>query len=373
MDLIFLTSLSTFLLIAATYWFMPYVTPKTIVFGVRIPPGREDDPGIASIRKRYHSFLLAGSLAVFLLLIALPGIYSSNFIGLSSTYVEIIFAFLVYYSSFRKLEAVKNRDGWYTNLRESSGAIVGEELPSYGRIGPILSILPAVAIVAATLYIGITVYPTIPGTIATHYGAGGRPNGFSTKSVDSVFLQLFIQIGITAMMYGIGYGITRTRQEIDVTRAIASQIQQEKFKHYSRESLSLFAALIDFTLMSSSLVTWGLLDPQYILVYTLVPLLSGSAVLSFVLMSMGQMGSRLSVPPEVSSQPVDTTMVNRNDDRFWIMGTIYYNRDDPSIFVGKRFGVGWSLNFANPKSWIILVSIVASALLIPILTLLAIR
>ena len=32
----------------------------------------------------------------------------------------------------------------------------------------------------------------------------------------------------------------------------------------------------------------------------------------------------------------------------------YVNRDDPAWLVEKRFGVGYTVNFANPRSWIAL-------------------
>lgn len=32
-------------------------------------------------------------------------------------------------------------------------------------------------------------------------------------------------------------------------------------------------------------------------------------------------------------------------------GVFYVNPDDPAIWVPKRFGLGWTLNFAHPASW----------------------
>ncbi len=29
----------------------------------------------------------------------------------------------------------------------------------------------------------------------------------------------------------------------------------------------------------------------------------------------------------------------------------YYNKEDSNIFVPKAFGIGWTLNWANPISW----------------------
>jgi hypothetical protein len=53
-------------------------------------------------------------------------------------------------------------------------------------------------------------------------------------------------------------------------------------------------------------------------------------------------------------------VADRDDDRFWKGGLIYVNRDDPAIMVGARFGVGWTLNFANPLAWLIIGGIVAA-------------
>lgn len=38
-------------------------------------------------------------------------------------------------------------------------------------------------------------------------------------------------------------------------------------------------------------------------------------------------------------------------------GIFYWNPADPSLFVPKRFGIGYTLNFANPWCWVVLVGI----------------
>lgn len=45
----------------------------------------------------------------------------------------------------------------------------------------------------------------------------------------------------------------------------------------------------------------------------------------------------------------------RDDDRYWYAGFFYNNPDDPALFVPKRFGLGWTLNFGHPQArWIML-------------------
>ncbi|KIC62469.1 DUF5808 domain-containing protein [Chryseobacterium taiwanense] len=34
----------------------------------------------------------------------------------------------------------------------------------------------------------------------------------------------------------------------------------------------------------------------------------------------------------------------------WKFGFFYYNKEDKRIFPPKRFGFGWTVNFANPLS-----------------------
>lgn len=55
--------------------------------------------------------------------------------------------------------------------------------------------------------------------------------------------------------------------------------------------------------------------------------------------------------------------VDRDDDRRWLGGIIYYNPDDPEPLVPKRFGWGWTVNFGHPFGKVFLVVMVALVLL----------
>jgi len=59
----------------------------------------------------------------------------------------------------------------------------------------------------------------------------------------------------------------------------------------------------------------------------------------------GQGGSRL------ESASADTPLTDGlADNRHWILGMIYFNRDDPSFMVEHRFGLGYTINFGNVKA-----------------------
>jgi uncharacterized membrane protein len=68
-----------------------------------------------------------------------------------------------------------------------------------------------------------------------------------------------------------------------------------------------------------------------------------------------------------ASTPVDrppTSAVFRDDDRYWYGGLFYYNPDNPAMFVPKRFGLGWTLNFGHPRAKLFMIIILLMVLVL---------
>ena len=53
---------------------------------------------------------------------------------------------------------------------------------------------------------------------------------------------------------------------------------------------------------------------------------------------------------------------DRTPDTCWKWGIFYFNRADSSVFVAKRFGIGYTVNFGNRWSWAVLAVLLAAAL-----------
>ena len=55
----------------------------------------------------------------------------------------------------------------------------------------------------------------------------------------------------------------------------------------------------------------------------------------------------------------------RNDPENYRWGIFYFNPKDSRIILPKRIKeMGWTLNFANPYSWLIIISIISFAILL---------
>lgn len=56
-----------------------------------------------------------------------------------------------------------------------------------------------------------------------------------------------------------------------------------------------------------------------------------------------------------------------NEKDYWKLGIFYFNPADSRIFLPKRTGLGWTLNFARPVSVFIISAIIVLAVLAIIL------
>ncbi len=71
-----------------------------------------------------------------------------------------------------------------------------------------------------------------------------------------------------------------------------------------------------------------------------------------------------------ASTPADrppTSVVFRDDDRYWYGGLFYNNPDDPAMFVPRRFGFGWTLNFGHPRAKLFLITLLVLVLVLVLL------
>ncbi len=62
-----------------------------------------------------------------------------------------------------------------------------------------------------------------------------------------------------------------------------------------------------------------------------------------------------------------TSAVFRDDDQYWYGGFFYSNPDDPALFVEKRYGLGWTLNFGHPQAKLVLIVSLVVVLVLSIL------
>jgi uncharacterized membrane protein len=219
------------------------------------------------------------------------------------------------------------------------------------QVGPFL-ILAAVCVC-----LGLN-WNRIPARIPIHWGADGLPNGWAAKSPASVYGIAVIGALVCLLLAGLAWALPRGVRRIQSSGAGARR--EARFVH----AVSLFLLGTEYWLV----LLMGLLslvalrpDPQAPL-HAFWPILLGETLVVgtvFVIAyRMGQGGWRLGGTSETSDADNAPPVGDRTPDECWKLGLFYFNRNDPALWVEKRFGIGWTVNMANPRSWLVVGAIV---------------
>ncbi|CAM3157026.1 DUF5808 domain-containing protein [Filibacter tadaridae] len=347
----------------------PFLLKRTIAFGVTIPEGHTDNRTIASYKKTYTmTVLVTGifSLAGYYVWATTDSLAEEQVVltGLVIQFGILFLSMGLYLLFHAKTTRLKQSQNWGSDLKQVRIADLAirskdEMLPSS------IYALPMIITVGLIAYTA-TQYSSIPDLIPTHWGPSGKPDAFSQKTPFSVIALLLILLVMQGMMLVINVFTKRSGIKLNAAKSKTSKVQQLSFRKYTSWFLFITSVLVTvlFGFLQLTTIHEGLGNTALMLAMPLgflLLILLGTAVYAF---KVGQSGSRIDVSFDDTSTAGITDV---DDDKYWKAGVFYVNKNDPSIFVEKRFGVGWTINFAKPAGYFILFVPVVIILLIAFL------
>jgi uncharacterized membrane protein len=357
---------------------IPRLTRPDIYFAVTVPPDFRDSAEGGSILKRYRvEVTIFGVLALLIVLAAIriPEPNRQALVTLAGLFLQGIGVFFAYY---RARGRVQPHAVAPATVREAA------LMPREARLpGGWLLQLPPFALLAATAIWLHLHWDQIPEVFPIHWGANGQPNNWATRSFAGVYGPLLIATGLCALMGFMGFAMLRWSRLIRVGGAAG-----EGERRFRLVVVSIIVALEYFLAL---MFTWtGLLPlshkqngpPGFIPV--LVFALAFTLVIVVLLMWVGQGGTRLArsagaasgtvmpvggaagavaaathAPLRGAEAAATPPVGDRTSDKYWKLGLIYINRNDPALFVEKRFGMGYTLNLGHPGTLVFLAVLVA--------------
>ena len=337
--------------------FVPYMTEKSINFGVRTPVDKINSDSVRNAKHVYAASVIIITLAMISLDIALHGITAFTVAMLP---IILILGFSVYFAEHYRLLKIKKQENWFQGNNE---VVTGQFVIASGSKFSFIYALPGIITILIIFAVGIFYYPHIPSVFPTHFGANGLPNAYSSKTVLSVFLVPVIGAITTVFIIILAYAISRTSIKEDTAVKHAGE-RTNIFRHRMVILISIIPVFTNITLGLSSFEEWELIHNLNIVIL-IAPILAMVVAVMIISFTTGQGGSNVrirdNVPSGVSKQPVRDTS---DDDKYWKGGVIYVNRDDGRILVPKRFGVGFTFNMGHPVGIAILAVIIAIPVII---------
>lgn len=322
--------------------FTPYMVRKNICFGVSIPESEYHNPQISAMRRSYSISCLGIGLVMGIgsaLCYARLPLESGVWIQMGGLFLYLAITTLIYFLMRLRIKAVKQESDWEMDT-DVAGSIGGEP----GKIINTGWYLLYLAVIAATVLVAAVKYPSLPQQIPIHYNFAGEVDRYGVKSAATFAVMPLMQFFMGLLFGGLNLGISKSRHRNNLKRA-------REFRRIMSISLFVIGFMVMLLFACIQLSMLSILSEAMTMVMPFIFLAAVFGIFIYLGVKVGQGGSRLRMEDEEPEDRVD-------DDRYWKGGFLYFNKDDPSLFVEKRFGMGYTLNFGNPKSTVVIAALV---------------
>ncbi|GAA0359606.1 DUF1648 domain-containing protein [Alkalibacterium iburiense] len=209
------------------------------------------------------------------------------------------------------------------------------------------------AIILIPVILAFAFYDRIPEEIPIHWDSQFEVTRTISKSIWGILALPGIQVLMIPVFNYSNHAIVRSKQRLS---PLDPKEASEKSRRF-REAWSnfTFGITIATQLLLSSLFLYSLFSQArfnwFLITVIILYLLFTVGGTLYLTLKYGQAGEKLLEEEEQYYEDPD-------EESQWVYGIFYYNKEDPSVFVEKRFGIGSTLNLARWQSWLVVVGIV---------------
>lgn len=340
----------TYLLVVLVISLSPYINARMILFGIFVPEEARDDLKVKKLRKRFMITVWLITLALVIIALGVRqwvNMEDSNLLLILVT-LQIVMVPLLLLRFRAAALRLKHEQNW--QIKPNAKRVASLHFPrGKATINNVWYVTHLLIVVVCMIYASLQ-WDSIPQTLVTHYDINGVADGFSEKSLRSVFELNFVQLVLLLLFIFGNVSIRMSKQSLDPSNPEQSLVKQLRF----RKIMSLFLWGLSLIVV----IFMGLIQGSILYEWSTKVMITAAIVLPIALVA-----SILILTVYLSRKKlIQQTDPSHQEDNYWKAGMFYYNPEDPAVFVSKRVGLGWTVNFAHPVSWFIIIGI----LLIPI-------
>ncbi|WP_027623071.1 DUF1648 domain-containing protein [Clostridium lundense] len=362
-----LYNIFTLLIIFFLNLFMPRLTRKEIFFGVRIPEKELDNIKLKTAESIYIKICLIFGIPYIAILSYLMYAYTENpLIFTFGMLLYLFINFIIYYITHNKVKNIKSTYGWDKGKQQIVTIDTNFTMNKTKNIlvSPLWFLIPLILIIL-NIIIGYNVYPNLPENLPIHWNFAGEIDRYTTKSTTIIYQFPLIQFFMLIVLFFSYKSIGWSKQQISSSNPEESLEKNRIFRRIWSGYMVFVSIMMQIIFTFANMTTLLVIKVSGSIIMLSVLILTTIIVIVSVVLTVktGQGGSRIKLKNGTDST---TIITERNDDKYWKFGSFYVNKDDPSIFVEKRFGIGWTINFGRIEGVLIIIVLLAFILLMPL-------
>lgn len=354
----FILLLAFDLLMLAIFSLVPVMRGEDAFFGVRVSPETYRGEG-RRILHRYWFWLVMTFIeieGIGLLVSFYRG--RAEFAKVAPHLVLlpiIMLLYVIFYRQAKRLEMVEEHQRFASSLRT-------RHLADYTNLALEISI---VLLTVAPVLLLVYYYPQLPERIPVHWNWRGEPDAWARKSYFVVFSQAAMLVYMQALLVVVKHGLLGVKMTLPAERA-------EDYLRLKEAALALTVRFLDGVRLLLCVLLGSLAANIAFSAVEHLRFLSGFvaivawgsgiamlAAIAFFVYRFYGIDRRLKAE-------VGRVYVQRQKDaaHWYLGGLIYFNREDPAIWVEKLVGWGYTCNMGNKWVYLYLVIMIGVPLLV---------
>jgi uncharacterized membrane protein len=315
--------------------FLPRFTRPDLFFGVTVDPEFRNTNEARRILRRYRIALWSSAIAVGTLDLVMhrPGV-----------------ALILYVIGICCAQVASHRSALIHAASRSTTIEVDLSAPQEHIPGGLLAaLLPLIVLLGLGLWV-VPHVDQLPSRLPVHWGFSG-PNRWVITSSRTIIALLAQRAFICLLLIASALGVLHWSRRISISGPSAASERQ-----FRRRTVLLILTAEYFTILPP---IFGLLQaPALAMKVWSVARIVTIAAFVLSLMHAGQGGALAGT----GRGPIG----DRTADARWIGGLLYFNPTDPAVLVERRMGIGWTMNFGNPWSWVSLMAVAVIVVIGPL-------
>lgn len=339
-------------------FFLGKMTRRNIIFGVTIHSEDVKRNEVMQLKKMYL-YLYGGVMTILSAIFITLDMLNFNIMNMMFfVIVWLVVSSVIYLQMNRRMKAYKAL--WYQDTQRKKTRVTtaslerrDEELPNVS----VYFIVPALLVIL-TFIITYLNYDNVPERIPMNFNGAGEVTNWASKSVLTVYMMVFVQLFMQVLIYAVTVASVKfSRRDLNPKKPETSRVQYQIAMKRFGMMMAGTLILINGIMFYIQLMILELISPEArtVMYVNLGMLIMIFALLILFFATTGMTGDRVKVDFDEEELDVEEA----DDDTHWVGGLFYFNKNDSSIFVPKRFGGGFTMNFANPIAYVLLAVILA--------------